>query len=362
MKVSFHRPTVSSRALHLVADCVNADWITSGGMTERLEAMVRELTGARHAIAVNSATTGMMLVAKWFGPNVNVPRCSVPALGGHFAANAMVLAGFKYVDLIDCDASDLCTHFCSGDFHVTMDYGGRACDASPPCYRFRLCDSAYSLGGIGRDGKPIGTQADAHVFSLQATKQITCGEGGIVTTEIDELAVWLKRARCHGMDADAHTRTGHGYDIVQPGGAFMLPDILAAVAVSQMETAEERRQKRLDIRLEYERAVPKRSVKSGMDDAHGLHVLRIPGTGDGKICSNRDGFIRLMENRGVACKVHYPAIYSLTAWKHLERGDSPNAEKAAAEVVSLPLFSDLRDEEVEYVCKSAKETLAELEE
>jgi len=340
MRVPFHRPSVGGHATQLIADVLNSGWITSGPMTERLESMVRELTGARHAVAVNSATTGMMLCMRFVGADF----WYVPAFGGHFYANAVKFSGGSVALLLDC-GDDLTTG-------SSMDFGGRACRArhgKSGC--FTLCDSAYSLGGIGRDGKPIGTQADAHVFSLQATKQITCGEGGIITTDIDELAAWLKRARCHGMDADSHTRKRHGYDIVQPGGAFLLSDILAAVAVAQMETFEERHTRRNNIRVRYHEMIG-RCGYFACDEAHGLHVLRVP---------KRDEFIAKMAERGVSCKVHYPLISDLTAWKHLDTRDCPNAKKAASEVASLPLYSSMTDEEVEYVCTAARETLAELE-
>jgi dTDP-4-amino-4,6-dideoxygalactose transaminase len=350
--LSFQPPAVGEEEIEAVARTIRSGWLTTGHNAAELERRFGEYVGAKHALAVSSGTAAMhlALVALGIGPGDEVITTPItwPA-----TANVIVHTGATPV-FADVRASDLNIDPEAVAAAVTertkaimpVHLAGQPADLDPIwALSVPVIEDAAHAAESEYRGRKIGGLSDATCFSLYATKNVAAGEGGIVTTNRDDVAEAIRELRLmrrHG---------GSLYDIAVPGYKANLSDVLAAIALVQLDKLERHREIRLRHFAAYDEAV---ADLDGVEplarddrDTHALHlyVVRIDPERAG---GTRDEYAALLEAENVATSIHFLPVHTLTAYRELlpEQRALPVAERAGAQVLSLPLSPAHSNEDV----------------
>jgi len=225
-----------------------------------------------------------------------------------------------------------------------------------------LEDTAHVLGARYK-GRLVGKDRDA-IFSLQAIKNVTAAEGGLLVTNDDELAARVRRLRFHGLGVDAYDRSNQGRrpqaQVQEPGYKYNLPDICAALAVSQLQRLSGINAKRAIIANFYHQALqdvpqvqPLHLPEWSHEHAWHLFVIRIADSA--KV--NRDEFIEAMKARHIGCGIHFMAIHQQSYYRHFLADNLPrlpNTEWNSTRICSLPLFPDMTLDDAQRVVDAIK--------
>jgi dTDP-4-amino-4,6-dideoxygalactose transaminase len=350
--LSFQPPAVGEEEVAAVAETLRSGWLTSGPRTAELERLFAEYVGAKHALALSSGTAALhlSLLALGLGPGDEVITTPItwPA-----TANVIVHAGARpvFADVRDDDlnidperAAALVGSRTKAI--VPVHLAGQPCDLEA-LWALGLPvveDAAHAAEAFYR-GRKIGALSDATCFSLYATKSIAAGEGGLVTTNRDDLARMIDDLRV--------MRRGHGslYDIPVPGYKANLSDVLAAIALCQLDKAERHRAIRARHVDAYDAAV---AALDGIEplareprDTHALHlyVVRVDQERAG---GTRDDYQRLLAEERIGTSIHFLPVHRLTAYRERfpDQPPLPVAERAGSEVLSLPLSAAHTDEDI----------------
>lgn len=340
--LSFQPPAVGDEEIAAVTEALRSGWLTTGPRAAELEERFAEYVGARHALAVASGTAAMhlALVALGVGPGDEVITTPItwPA-----TANVIVHTGATpvFADIVDDTlnidpdrVAELVTPRTKAVMPVHL-YGQPA--DLDPLWALGLPvveDAAHAAESAYR-GRKIGGLSEATCFSLYATKSIAAGEGGIVTTSSDELA--------EGVRALTIMRRGHGslYDISVPGYKANLSDVLASIALCQLDKVERHRALRMRQVELYDAAVAEldgiEPVARDPRDTHAHHLYPVrigPDAG-----GSRDDYRLALADENIGTSVHFLPVHRLTAYRerYPDQAPLPVAERAGAELLSLPL-------------------------
>jgi dTDP-4-amino-4,6-dideoxygalactose transaminase len=341
--LGFQPPAVGDEEVAAVADTIRSGWLTTGPRAEELERRFADYVGAAHALAVSSGTAAMhlALVALGIGPGDEVITTPItwPA-----TANVIVHAGATpvFADVRDSDLNidpervvELVTPRTKAILPVHL-YGQPVDLDSLWALGLPVVEDAAHAAESEYRGRKIGGLSRATCFSLYATKSIAAGEGGIVTTDDDDLA---GRIRDLTIMRRAH---GSLYDIAIPGYKANLPDVLAAIALCQLDKVERHRELRLAQVELYDAAVAElegiEPVARDLRDthAHHLYVVRVDPERAG---ATRDEYRFALAEENIGTSVHFLPVHRLTAYRERfpEQPPLPVAERAGDEVLSLPL-------------------------
>jgi dTDP-4-amino-4,6-dideoxygalactose transaminase len=350
--LSFQPPAIGPEEIAAVTEALTSGWLTSGPRADELERRLAEYTGAGHAIALSSGTAAMhlSLLALGVGPGdeVIVPPITWPA-----TSNVVVHTGARPV-FVDVREDDLTIDPREAGKALTaktkailpVDLAGQPCDLDalldlgPPV----LEDAAHSIGAEYR-GRRIGSVARATCFSFYATKNVAAGEGGGVTTDDDELAASLRELRL------MRRSEGSLYDIRVAGFKANLSDLLAAIALCQLDKIEAHAEIRRRHVQAYDAAVAElpgiASLARDERDLHALHlyVVRIDAEEAG---ADRDAYQRALAEENVGTSIHFLPVHTLTYYRERvpDQAPLPVAERAGREVLSLPLSAAHSDGDV----------------
>jgi dTDP-4-amino-4,6-dideoxygalactose transaminase len=341
--LSFQPPAVGEEEIEAVADTIRSGWLTTGPRTAELEQRFAEYVEAKHALAVASGTAALhlALVALGVGPGDEVITTPItwPATANvivHTGATP-VFADVRESDLnIDpAEAARLVIPRTKAILPVHL--AGQPADLDP---LFALGppvveDAAHAVESAYR-GRKIGGLSAATCFSLYATKNVAAGEGGVITTNDDAIAKAVEEHRI--------MRRGHGslYDIAVPGYKANLSDVLASIALCQLDKLERHREIRLRHVAAYDEAVADldgiEPLARDPRDTHALHlyVVRIEAERAG---GTRDEYQRALADEQIGTSIHFLPVHRLTAYRERfpEQPPLPVAERAGGEVLSLPL-------------------------
>jgi dTDP-4-amino-4,6-dideoxygalactose transaminase len=350
--LGFQPPAVGEEEIAAVADTIRSGWLTSGPRAAELERRFAEYLEAKHVLALSSGTAAMhlSLIALGVGPGDEVVTTPItwPA-----TANVIVHCGARPV-FADVRESDLNLDPERAREAVTprtkailpVHFAGQPCDLEPlwelgpPVVE----DAAHAVEAAYR-GRKLGGLSDATCFSLYATKNVAAGEGGLVATNRDDVA--------RAIDDLRVMRRGHGslYDIPVPGYKANLSDVLASIALVQLDKLSGHREIRERHFAAYDEAVADLAgiepLARNPRDTHALHlyVVRVDPARAG---GTRDEYQRLLAEERIGTSVHFLPVHTLSAYRDSYEGPSlPVAERAGSEVLSLPLSPAHSDEDIQ---------------
>lgn len=396
MKVPFSPPDISQLEIDYVTDVLKSGWITTGPVVKEFEKKIVEFVGAEGAVALGSATAALEGALRFLGIGPG-DEVIVPAYTYTSTASAAVHTGAKVIiadsahEQFEMDYDRLPEMI---NEHtkaiIAVDLGGMIADydrlfeiaegsrcifhADSPAQKALgriavIADSAHAFGS-SFNGKKAGEIADFTAFSFHAVKNLTTAEGGALTWkkqdgfDNDEIYRYLQLYSLHGQSKDALSKNKAGsweYDIVWPGYKCNMTNINAAIGMAQLERYEGMLSRRKELNENYRKAFAPFGLKmldhyvNGMHSTGHLFLVRIPGASE----KDRNMVISDMAEREIACNVHYKPLPMMTAYKNMgyDIADFPNAYNQYANLISIPVFSIMTDEQNQYVIDSFIEVL-----
>ena len=382
IRIPFHRPSIGREEIDEVVRTLESGWLTTGPRTAQFEQEFRDYVKAPHAQAVNSGTSGLhlALVALNLGKGMEVITtpltfCSTVNVILHTGATP-VLADIGPDGNID-PASVAARITERTRAIIPVHIAGLPCDmdaiwALAQQYGIRVIEDCAHAAGSYYHGSPIGARngvsghcSEASVFSFYATKNLTTGEGGMVTTHDGGVAESLKILCLHGMSKNAWNRyAGCGswyYEVMCPGFKYNLTDIQSSIGLHQLRKLESFIQARTRLVEAYNRAlanVAEFELPPNKDDCrHAWHLYMLRLNLD-TIEIDRNEFIAELNSKGIAASVHFipiPLHPFFAPFASRPENQCPQAMALYPRLVSLPLYPAMTESDVEYVAESAKE-------
>ena len=380
--VPFFRPSVGESEVEAVAQTLRSGWLTTGPISKSFEEEFckvlngEEGDGELHAVAVNSATAALHLglEALGIGPGDEV---IVPTLT--FTATAEVV---RYLGatprFVDIDADTQCISVSAVEAAITpatkavmpVHFGGRPCDmtrlrALADHHGFAILDDAAHALPATHQGTMIGGGlSDVTAFSFYANKTMTTGEGGMLVTRNPEIAKRARIMRLHGIDRDVFNRfvdqkASYYYDVVAPGYKYNLTDVAAAIGRVQLQKLQAFHARRCAIKTQYSDRLAKLPLilppEAAVGDVHSWHLYFIQLAEGAKV--SRDELAKILQSRNIGISVHYRPLHQMSYWAQTTQGDFPAADAYFERCLTIPLFMDMRDNEVDYVVDTLTEVL-----
>jgi dTDP-4-amino-4,6-dideoxygalactose transaminase len=382
LKIPFHRASIGEKEIDEVVHTLRSGWLTTGPKTKQFEAEFAASVGARHAVALNSATAALHLALEATGlkrgHSVLVPTMT-------FAATAEVVRYF--------DAKPILVDCCPKTFNldimdarrkaeiavgrsellhaiIPVHYGGLVADMAGVrqlARDFNLkviedaahCCPAHYRDGPGAPWKSVGSESDICCYSFYANKCITTGEGGMACTNDDALAERMRIMGLHGISKDAWKRfTSEGswyYEIIAPGFKYNLTDIASSIGLWQLRRAEEFRRERERVAQAYRKllaAIPEViAPPAPADRIHSWHLFAVRLRLD-RLTIDRAAVINDLKKAGIGTSVHWMPLHLHPYYRQFAPSnpcDFPVSTALFPELVSLPIFPEMTDGDVEFV-------------
>lgn len=373
-------PLIEDDDINEVVETLKSGWVAKGPRTIEFEKRFAEYTGAKYAIAMNSATAALhiALIAGGVKPGDEVITTPITFAA---TANTIIHVGATPI-FVDVDPNTFCIDANKIEEKITdrtkaivpVHYTGHACDmdkirAIAEKYNLFVSEDAAHAIDTYYKGDLIGKKGDCASFSFYATKNICTGEGGMLTTNREDIAEKARVMSTHGMSKAAWNRYGKGgawrYDIEYPGHKYNMFDIQAALAKTQMNKLAFMQDRRKEIVKKYEEAF------SGLDGiklppeadytTHSWHLYVMRLELD-KLTIDRDRFIELMAEANIGTSVHFIPVHLMSYYRETygyKEGDLPVAESYFDTIVSLPLYPKMTDEDVEDVINAVTDIINE---
>jgi dTDP-4-amino-4,6-dideoxygalactose transaminase len=369
------RPSIGEKEIEQVVSCLKSGWITTGPLCKAFEEKFCELTGASYALSVSSGTAGMHLLLLSLGIKKG-DEIITPSITFASTLNMITLSGAKPVfvdihyDTLNMNA-DLIEEKITKKTRgiIPVHFAGAPVDMDKILAiaknddLFVIEDTAHAVGTYYK-GKHVGGFGQSAIFSFHPLKNITTGEGGMVTHYDDHLESQLRLLRSHGIERDAWKRYGEGgnpeYDIKSPGFKYNLTDIQAALGLAQLSRMEELNSRRRQLAGLY---------RKGLEGVEGLELPGAPSYPHIhtwhlfviKVNSmDREHFMQRLSEYQIGYGIHFPAGHRLSYIQErykIKKGELKETERANTRLVSLPLFPDMKEEDVSYVCEAVREIL-----
>ena len=371
----FSRPSIGKDEINRVTACLKSGWITTGALCREFEDNFCQLTGSGQAISVNSATAGMhiALSAQNIGPGDEI---ITPSMTFASTVNMIALRGARPV-FVDIDYGTLNINPDLIEEKITkktraiipVHFAGAPADMDKindlaSKYNLTVIEDAAHAVGTYYKGIHAGGFGHIAIFSFHPIKNITTAEGGMITLNNAVLEKKLRLLRFHGIERDAWKRYGKGgnpsYDIAEPGYKYNMPDILAALGLAQLERWQE---------LNLRRARLAELYFAGLKDISGIDLPEIPEYDHTHawhlfvikiLAINREEFMSRLSDYNIGYGLHFPSAHTLSYVKEKypeSVGMLAETERAAERILSLPLFPDMQEKDVQYVCTSIKEII-----
>jgi dTDP-4-amino-4,6-dideoxygalactose transaminase len=377
--IPFHRAAIGNEEIEEVVATLRSGWLTSGPRTAQFEREFREYTGARSALAVNSCTAGLhlALAALDIKPGdevITTPLTFCATVNAILHTGAVPVLADIGPDLNIDPAAIRAAITSKTKAILPVHMAGLPCDMDSIWqiareHNLRVVEDAAHAAGTMYKGRQIGSgKSDAVAFSFYATKNITTGEGGMVTTESDELAARMKVLCLHGINRDAWNRYSDKgnwfYEVGECGFKYNMSDVLSAIGIHQLRKIEAMTARRREIVEMYNRAfgdMPELELPPDNADARHawhLYVLRLNLAKSG---IDRAGMMEELRARGVGASVHFIPIPLHPFYKReLQLRDRClRALEEYPRMLSLPLYPSMSDEQVSRVINVVRQILLE---
>jgi dTDP-4-amino-4,6-dideoxygalactose transaminase len=369
--IPFARTLITPEARRAVAQVLESGWVTTGPQVAEFEQEFATFLGAEHAVAVSSCTAGIELAlrALRLPAGAKVLTSTMTFCG---AVNAILHAGHQPVlcdinpDTLmpDPATTEAAARSVGGvDAALVLHFAGYPAPVQEIAGAARLPldrvieDGAHALGTWVRD-RPVGTISAATCFSFYATKNLPIGEGGMVTTMSSALADQVRRLRLHGMSRDSWKRYLPGsswrYTVEAAGLKANMTDVQAAIGRSHLGPFPSWQERRNELATRYDQGLgmiegivlPHRPT-AGRHGWH-LYVVRVQPT----FGLDRNRFIAELSERGIDCSVHFIPLHQQPYLRELDgAGRFRIADEVFEQIVSLPFYQSLTDDEVDQVCE-----------
>jgi perosamine synthetase len=372
--IPFHRPSIGPAERDAVMEVLDSRWLTTGQKTVAFEEAVKSRLGCEHAVAVNSATAALHLILEALGvttgDEVVVPTYTFAACGEtvRYLGARPRLADVDPVTFNATAATIEAQLRPETKAIMVVHFGGLMADMDPILELARsrnlpvIEDAAHALP-CSRDGREAGTVGTAGALSFYATKTVTTGEGGMLLTGSSEIANRARSMRLHGLTRDAWKRYSGGgswyYEIEDVGFKYNLTDLAAAIGLVQLDRAEGMRLERERVARRYDRAFAASSIADLVElpfmprpnEVHAWHLYPIRLHLDRVAVSRAEAIDRLAE-AGIGTSVHFIPLHLHPYYRRTygyAPADLPVANLQFEREISLPIYPDLADDEVDYV-------------
>jgi dTDP-4-amino-4,6-dideoxygalactose transaminase len=382
--VPFHVPSIGEEEIQEVVATLRSGWLTTGERTARFEREYAAYVDAPHALAVNSCTAGLhlALAAMRIGPGdevITTPLtfCATINTILHVGATPVLADVGEEGNIDPASIAERITPRTRAIMPVHL--GGVPCDMEAIWrlarkHNLRVIEDAAHATGSRYGGRPLGScsgeyASDAVAWSFYATKNITTGEGGMVTTGDAELASRMRILCLHGISKDAWNRYAENgswyYEVLEPGFKYNLSDLQSAIGIHQLRRADALTALRRARAVYYnerfrdigEIELPPQGA--GIDNSWHLYSIRLNLD---QLSIGRDAFMAELKARQVGASVHFipiPLHPYFAPWADLAHNRCPRAMALWARLVSLPLFPGLRDEQADRVVEAVQEVVRE---
>ncbi len=372
--IRYGRQSIDEEDIKAVVDVLRSDWLTTGPKVAEFEEAFSRNVGAKYAIAVSSGTAALhaAMFALGICPGHEV---IVPTLTFASSANCVVYQGGTPVfadvapDTLLIDPQEVERRITPRTKAIiAVDYTGQPCDydalkeIGERHHLSLVADACHSLGAAYR-GRLVGTLADLSVFSFHPVKHITTGEGGMITTDNKEYAERLRIFRNHGILTDHRQRERQDswfYEMVDLGYNYRITDFQCALGMSQMKKLPRWLARRQEIARQYDAAfagikgIKPLAVKSEVRHAYHLYVIRMNQAETGV---ERGEFFRALRSRGIGVNVHYVPVHLHPFYQNrfgTGRGLCSVAESAYEQILSLPMYPAMTDEQINIVINTVR--------
>jgi dTDP-4-amino-4,6-dideoxygalactose transaminase len=372
----FALPDLGEEEVASVVETLRSGWLTTGPKVKRFEKEFAASVGAGDAVALNSATAALHLaldaVGVKEGDEVILPTMT-------FAATAEIVHYFKAKPvLVDCE---------EGTFNMTpagferaitprtkavipVHIAGHACEILPIVeiakkYGIRVIEDAAHAFPAHYHGRKIGTISDVTCFSFYATKTITTGEGGMLVSDDPQIIDRVRIMSLHGISRDAWKRyTAEGswyYEILYPGYKYNMTDIAAAIGLEQLKKAESFLRIRQRYAAMYDEGfantpeILRPSTRTGVDHAWHLYIVRLHRD---RLAIDRNRFIEELKALNIGTSVHFIPLHLHPFYRETygyKAEDFPVASRVYEETLSLPIYTRMSGDDVQFVIDAVNE-------
>ncbi len=373
------KPDLDEADIEEVVDTLRSGWLVYGAKTQRFEAEFKQMVGTEFAVGVNSCTAGLhlALLAAGIGPGDEVitTPLTFPA-----TANVIVHSGATPV-LADIAADDLNIDPSQIERHITprtkalmpIHYAGHPARMDEIIdiakrHNLRVIEDAATAAGSLYKGRPVGGIGDATVFSFYPVKNMTTGQGGVLTTNDPELAAQASALRNHGLDSNAWKRYSAEtnslfYTMSAPGFNYGMFDLLASIGLGQLKRLPQFNEKRRKLAERYDAGferipeIERPAISPDVTTNWHLYVIRLRDTS-----LTREELAAGLKARNIGTSVHYYPVHYHPYYREkfgFSVGDYPVVESEFARILSLPLFPLMENVDVDRVVEAVEEIVAE---
>lgn len=374
-KIPLSDISLDEREIEAVTRVLRSKWLTMGEVTQAFEQAFAEFIGVRHAFAVTNCTVALQLAYRALGIKSG-DEVLMPALTFVATANAAIAEGGTPVFVDITSENDLTISPADVRAKITprtkaitvVHYAGYPCDMGAIHEIARahglsiIEDCAHSPGATYR-GQQTGSLGDIGCFSFFSNKNMTTGEGGMVTTNRDDLAEKMRLLRSHGMTSltlDRHKGHSFSYDVVDAGYNFRIDELRSAIGLVQLSKLDEANKRRKEIVRLYRQTFMQQGGLTlpfkSKEEGGAFHIM--PALLDAD--QSRPDFMSEMRKGGVQTSIHYPPVHRFSYYAKADNHPAllPVTDAIRERLVTLPLYPAMTNEDIEYVGTTARQSLA----
>ena len=370
----YGKQSIDDSDIAAVVEILKSDWLTTGPKVDEFEVKFAAFCGAKHAVAVATGTAALHCTVYAAGIKSG-DEVIVTPMTFAASANCILYQGGTPV-FADVDPDTLLLDPEQVERNVTektkaiiaVDYAGQPCDYDALRHiadehgLILIADECHAVGGVYK-GRPVGSLGDLNTFSFHPVKHMTTGEGGMITTDNAEYAVQMRIFRNHGITTDHRQRQQHGswfYEMTDLGFNYRISDIQCALGISQLKKLPGWIKRRQEIARQYDKAfadldgITSLGLRSDLDHsttehAYHLYVVRIE--------QNRDQVFSTLRASDIGVNVHYIPVYLHPYYRErfgTTSGLCPVTEAAYKQILSLPIFPAMTNDDVKCVIKALR--------
>lgn len=366
MKVRLSKPHIDKKDIAAVVEVLESGTLSLGPKLQEFKESFAKYIGTKHAIAVNSGTSGLHLIVKSLGLKKGDEVITTP-FSFVASSNSILFEGAKIV-FVDIEKTTYSIDPKKIEAAITpktkallvVHVFGQTCDMTAIMkiakkHNLKVIEDACEAIGATHKGKMAGTFGDAAIFAFYPNKQMTTGEGGMIVTNDDTIAALCKSYKNQGRDSMAwlgHSRIGYNYRLDEMSCALGITQLKK---INKLLTMREKVAQRYYKKLTGNKDIILPQVAKSNKESWFVFVIRLHEKID------RESVINILKERGVATNIYFPAIHLQEFYRKdfgYKEGDFPITEAISKQTLALPFFSELTQAEVNYVCKNLVEAIS----